>query len=477
MVLSDDRHFRGAGGIAELLPIAFPIIVSNASETAMMFVDRIFLAHLGKQHMAAAMIGGLSLFTTLSFFIGVMNYTNALVAQHLGSRQKSRCPVAVVQALYLVLISIPFMLLMIWVGPRLFALFGHAPVQLELETTYYRILLIGSVFMLGRFAFTGFFAGIGRTRIIMTSNIVAMVVNIGANYVLIFGKFGFPELGMAGAATGTIIGRLAALAMLAAAYFSQRNRSEYGTHRTFAFERTMFGKLLRFGLPAGIELMLNVVAFNFVVQILHSYGPDIAAAVTITFNWDLVAFIPMVGLNVAVMSLVGRYMGARDHKHAEKSAYSGAKLTYCYAAFMMLLFITIPDVLASAFAPDLPDVDYSHVLPLAWTMIRLAALYTLADATFLVFGGALRGAGDTAWIMKASVSLHWVMAIVLFVAVKVWRVPPLGAWLLFICFVIGFAVIALTRFRSGKWKQIQVVKPPPAPVPGGPPPNGDLQQH
>ena len=397
-------QFDGPGGIKQLFVIAYPVIISNASMAAMMLIDRWYLAHVSKSHMAAAMTGGLMVFTCLSFFVGTINYTNALVAQYLGAGRKHNCSVAVVQAMVLVLLSIPVIGVLSYVGPRFLSLFGHSPEQFRLESVYFQILLWGGILVLMRVSLTGFFAGIGRTRVVMIANIVSLFVNAGSNYVLIFGGLGIPAMGIVGAGIGTVLGRLVGFLILLAVYLSATNRKEFQTHTSWRFNPFVFKKLLRFGLPTGVDLMLNTGAFNIFVQLFHAYGATVAAAVTITFNWDMVAFIPMLGFNIATMSLVGRNVGAKRPDLAKRAAYSGLKLAYVYAGVLVVLFLLMPAQLAAVFAPESVADGYSEVLPLATVMIRLAAVYILADATTLVFSGALRGAGDTKWVMFASIS-------------------------------------------------------------------------
>ncbi len=447
----------GRGGIGEMFAIAFPMIVSQGSDTVMMFVDRLFLSRLGREHLAASMSGGLTAFMMMTFFIGIVGYVNALVAQHLGAGQRHRCSQVAVQGVWLSVLCYPLVLLSIFLAPLFFRTFGHGELQLKLETTYFNILIFGAILSLVRTVLTGFFSGIGRTRIVMVASLVAMVVNVPCNYVLIFGRLGFPALGMAGAAYGTLIGGFCGLLVLLWAYWWPSIRQEFETHLNWRLQWNVLRLLLRYGTPAGTEFLLNMLAFNLVVQTFHSYGRNVAAAVTIAFNWDMVAFFPMIGVNIATMSLVGRNMGAGDIDGAERSAWSGVKLAYAYAGIMMLLFIFMPKLLVSVFASADSAASYAEVVPLAVTFLRLAALYTLADATCLVFGGALRGAGDTFWTMRVSVLIHWLMAVAVILMVRQFHCRPLTAWIVFVATAVLMGIVFFTRFWRGQWKKIRVV--------------------
>ncbi len=444
--------------LRRLLSIAFPMIISQTSETVMLFVDRLFLSRVSKLHLAAAMSGGLANFTVASLFVGVAGYVNAIVAQYYGAKQPEHCARAVSQAIFFSFTAVPVLLGVSIVIPTFFEWMGHDPEQIPLETTYARWLLAGAIILLLRHALTGFFLGIGRTRIVMLSNIAAMFVNIPLNYVLIFGVMGFPELGMVGAAIGTLGGGLTAMLILLGAYLSKRMDAMYGTRSAWRFDIAMFKRLLRFGTPAGIEIFLNLLAFNLFVQLMHGYGAEVAAATTIAFNYDIVSFIPMLGLGVATTALVGQYIGANDPEGARKTALLALRVGWIYSGAMMVLFFIAARPLVALFASGFEDTG--AVSELARTMLRLVGLYVVADSTQLVFAGALRGSGDTAWVMRASALLHWIFAAVVVVLIGVVGAPPLVVWGFFIAFVLTLSLAMFLRFRSGKWTKFRIIDRP-----------------
>ncbi len=441
--------------LRRLLAIAFPMIVSQTSETVMLFVDRLFLSRVSKLHLAAAMSGGLTNFAVASIFVGIAGYVNAIVAQYYGAKETRQCARAVSQAIYFSLMAVPVLLTVSVFVPHFFELMGHDAEQIPLETVYARWLLGGAVILLLRNALTGFFLGIGRTRIVMFSNIAAMFVNIPLNYVLIFGRLGFPELGMVGAAIGTLGGGLTALLILLAVYLSRRVDSRYETRGSLGFDREMFARLLRFGAPAGTEIFLNVLAFNLFVQLMHGYGAEVAAATTIAFNWDIVSFIPMLGLGVATTAVVGQYIGAGDPEGARKTTLLALRVGWIYSGAMMVLFFVAARPLVSVFASGFEDTG--AVSDLARTMLRLVGLWVVADSTQLVFAGALRGAGDTRWVMRTSAILHWIFALAVIVLIRVLSAPPLAVWGVFIVFVLSLSAAMFVRFRSGTWQAYRVI--------------------
>lgn len=460
-----ERHLAGPGGISQMLAIALPMVISSACDTLMMFTDRLFLARTGSENMSAAMGGGLTVFMMTTFFWGLTGYCTALVAQYLGSGRKEHCPVAITQGLILIAAAYPIILLCKPLGLWLFA-WTHVPAeQLTPQTLYYNILIYGTIITLARNCLSCFFSGIGQTRVVMISAIIAMVVNVALNYILIFGKLGAPAMGIRGAAYGTLAGNACGLLALVAAYLHRSNRTEYRIAASLHFDPAMMGKLLRYGYPAGVELFLNLLAFDLLILMLHGQGLTTAAAVTVVFNWDMVSFVPLIGVNIGVTSLVGRSMGAGDPDTAHRATFSGLKLALLYSFCTFAAFAIFPKPLVWLFRPGGEDVIFSQAFPLAVFMLRLASVYVMADAVMLVFSGALRGAGDTFWAMCISVGLHWFMVSVLAVVLYVLHLEPGPAWVILCGTFMLFSGAFYWRYRIGKWRSIRVVAEIPENVP------------
>ena len=441
--------------LRRLLAIALPMVVSQASQTVMLFADRLFLSRIGGLHLASALSGGVLSFTVASIFVGIAGYVNAIVAQYYGANRRENCARATAQAVYFSLAAIPVLIGAAFLAPTFFGWMQHDPAQVPLESVYAQWLLAGSVMLLVRTALSGFFLGIGRTRIVMMSSVAAIFVNIPLNYVLIFGRLGFPELGIVGAAIGTLGGSLTGTVIVLVAYLSRPMNDAYQTRSSWAFDTSMLRRLLKFGTPAGLEQFLKMLAINVFIQLLHGYGANVAAATTITFNWDIVAFIPMMGLGVATTAIVGQYMGANDVEGARKSTRLALRVGWVYSGSAMLLFFTSAPALVRVFASGFDSTG--SVTALATTMVRLAGLYTVADATQLVFSGAMRGAGDTRWVMWASVILHWLFSILAIILIRVVVAAPLSVWITFIVFIVVTSVTMFLRYRGGRWESMRVI--------------------
>ena len=439
------------GGVRETLQIALPMVLSMSFDTLMTFVDRLYLSRLGAAQMNAAMVGGLSQFMLQTFFIGLIAYSNALTAQNLGAGKPHRCGTVLAQAVGIALPAYPLLLLL---RPAVYLLFDKAdidPTQLAYQRSYFDIMMWGSVIGLLRHTFGCFFSGLGETRIVMQSSFVGLVVNCVMNYLLIFGKGGFPAMGIEGAALGTLSAGAVMFAILVATVFSRSYRTRFGTTRCWRFHRGLFTQLMRKGTPSGLEMMLNMLAFQCMVLLFHGRGPTAATASTIMFTWDSISFMPLIGLEIAATSLVGRYVGARDIPAARRSTVSGMKIGWIFSGFVLAAFIGFPHYLVDVFRPDVADASFFAGRDVAVFMLRAAAVYVTIEAIMVVYAGALRGAGDTLWVLCTMVGLHWLLVFVLWLSLHVFQLEVGTAWAVLVGTFMLFPLALGLRWKSGKW--------------------------
>lgn len=451
------NSYHQSGGIKELMQLALPMIVSMALDGVMIFTDRLFLAKVDPLQMNATLGGGLAIQVLLFFFFGLTGYSNALVAQYYGANEKAKAPKAAFQAILIALIAWPLTILFRPVAISFFHLVNTPESQIEFQTIYLNVLAWGCVFGLVRHVLANYFTGIGKTKIVMNSTIAALVVNIGLDYVLIFGKLGFEPMGIKGAAIATVSGEAAAMLMLFITYIGKRNKREFSVMSSFSFDWSVMKKLLYYGSPAGIELFLNFLSFYLMVALFHGQGEIIATASTIMFNWDMVSFIPLIGIEIGVTSLVGRYMGANKTLLAERSTYSAIKVGLIFSTFTMLIFMLIPEVLVGVFKPEETDLIYQQAAPISVSLIRVASLYVLSEAVMLSFIGALRGAGDTYFTMFASIGVHWLFVGILYLSLNVFHISVPMSWFFIAVFYLAFCGVLYWRFKGGKWKNIDVI--------------------
>jgi MATE family multidrug resistance protein len=439
------------GTTRELFDLALPMVVSQGSFAVMVFCDRFFLSFLGPEYMAAAMGGGVASFFTISLFNGVLSYANAMVAQYYGAGEFDKCPRVVTQGLVMALCSLPAIVLIAFGVYHLFGVMGHDPEQLVLERVYYQVLMLGCLFTLAKIIVGSYFAGIGRTRVVMIADVLGVALNIPLSYVLIFGKLGFPEMGIAGAGWGTVIASLFSLLLFGLFYFNATHRRQFRVLESFRFDAGITRRYLRLGIPNGFEMFMNVATFNLFILLFQSYGVAAGAASAIVFNWDMMSFVPMIGLHIGVISLIGRYVGARDMTRADGVIAAGFRMALGYSALLGACFILFRVELLNVFAGS--GEDFTEIIDIGSFMMVGLACYVMADATILIAGGALRGAGDTRWLMITSITLHWLMLIAQYFIIVVYELSPRLSWVVFVLMIIMIAVVYLWRLLSGVWRE------------------------
>lgn len=436
--------------LRELLRLSLPMVVSQGSFAVMIFTDRWFLSHIDATHIAASMGGGVAAFFCMSLFLGVISYGNAMAAQYYGAGDLAKCPRVVTQGVLMALACIPPLLLAALFGGRAFAYLGHDPAQVPLEQIYFQILMAGSLFTLLKACLASYFAGIGRTRVVMVANVLAVCLNIPLSWLLIFGNFGLPELGIAGAALGTVISTVFGLCLFLGFYLSRGHRLQFKVARSFHYDRGIMRRYLRLGIPSGVESFLNMASFNLFLLLFQAYGVVQGAAMAIVFNWDMLSFIPMIGLSIGVMTLIGRFVGKGDMGRANQVISSGFILALGYGGILAIVFLIFRYELVEVFRT--PGPEFEAIRELAGSMMVALCVYMLADATIQITGGTLRGAGDTRWVMVTSITLHWLMLAVQYYVIVVLKLDPLVSWWVFTAMLICLAAAYLMRLLGGRWR-------------------------
>ena len=451
--------FKKNGDVKDVLVVALPMLLSMSFDTFMSFIDRLFLSKLGPAEMNAALGAGAVQLALTTFFTGAISYTTAMVAQRLGARRHGDCAKVFMQAVYVSLVSVPILYLTIPLGHLVFGLENLPADQLEYQKTYFNILMFGGIINLVRNAAPCFFSGIGETKIVMKAAFVGMIVNVVCNSVLIYGLGPIPAMGVAGAAYGTLIGNLVSTVILFVKFFGRDCDARFGSRKSFAFNGPLTRELLRKGIPSGVEMFLNMSAFQMLILMFHALGPEAATASSVMFNWDMVAYVPLMGLEIASTSLVGRYVGARDGAAASRSTYSGLKLGWGYSLIMGIFFVFLPGVLTDIFRPDVAEASaeaiavFDAARPMSMFMLRIATVYIFVEVLLVVYAGALRGAGDTVWVMFTCAIMNWCVAGALYVAAYVFHLPAHYAWIAVVAVYGTAPIIFWMRWKSGKWRR------------------------
>lgn len=447
------------GGYREILQVAYPLMISMGSFTLMQFVDRMFLAWHSPVSIQAAVPAGILSFTFICGFMALAGYSNMFVAQFMGAGDPRGCARATAQSVWVALGSWPLMLACIPVGHMVLHRSGHAPEVLAEELIYFNILMIGSVATPLGAALSGFFIGRGKTLITMTATIAGNLVNIGLDYLLIFGRAGFPELGIRGAAWASVIAATVTPAILLVIYFASATNKVFQTRATFRWDGPLLWRLLRFGTPSGVHLALDIASFAVFILLTGRMGAVSLAASNIALSINMLTFMPMIGLGIATSTVVGRYQGSRESGVAAHAAWNALRLGVGYIAVVGTTFILFPDFYIAFFTlREDTGLGLDVLLPVGRQLMVIMALWGLVDAANLILSGALKGAGDTRFVMCFSVCMAWGVL----VPGQWWLVVRLErgvvtAWWWTAFYIALMAIGFIWRFRSGAWKAIDML--------------------
>ncbi|TXS93071.1 MATE family efflux transporter [Parahaliea maris] len=426
------------------------MVVSQSAFALMVFTDRLFMSRIDALHIASALGGGVTFFVTISLFQGVISYATALAAQYMGAGQLAKCPRVVTQGVIMAAACQPLLLLLGWQAANLFEWMGHAPAQVALERQYFFVLLAGSFLALTKTCIASYFSGIARTRVVMISDVLGVLVNIPLTYALIFGVMGLPALGIQGAALGTVIATGFSVAVYALFYFNRVHRRRFSVMDSFHYDRGILQRYVRLGLPSGMEVFVGAATFNLFLLLFQSYGVNEGAAMAIVFNWDMLNYVPLIGMNIAVTSMIGRYVGAGDMTRTNHVISAAFLLAFGYSILLGTFFIVLREQLMNVFAT--PGEDFSTIVTLGSQMMIGLATYVLADAAILIASGVLRGAGDTRWLMITSMLIHVLMLVFQVYIIKVLAFGPMASWWAFVATLLALAAIYLWRLLGSRWR-------------------------
>ncbi|MEZ6090476.1 MAG: MATE family efflux transporter [Pirellulaceae bacterium] len=399
-------------GIAEVMRLALPLMISTGCLTLTLFSDRTLLLWYGEREMAASMAGGNLFWSLICFPIGIVSMTSAMVAQYVGSSRPHQIGRLMWQATWLSLIISPVMWLLIPVAGNIFVATGQADALIPLETIYLQWLLVGAGGTVLESALAGFFSGTERTHVVMWVNIVASVLNLVLDVILIFGLAGIPELGIAGAGIASSL----SFWTKAAIYFLLMLRSDnarlYGIASGVCFDRKLIGRLLFFGVPAGLQYLAESGGFAMIVLQIGQVGSEALAATAMAINFNMAAFVPLVGVSIAASVLVGRHLTESGATLAARGAISAVLLGVCYSGVWAGAYLLIPDTLLSLYLVGSQTEEVQSTVNAARILLRFVAIYCMFDAAQLIFGGALRGAGDTWFVLFSSLSVAIIWAVI-----------------------------------------------------------------
>ncbi|QJW95845.1 MATE family efflux transporter [Frigoriglobus tundricola] len=447
------------GGSRELLKLALPLIVSQSFMTVQVFVDTVLLAWHDPLEMAASFPAVMWYWLFFGLLQVTAGYTSTFVAQYTGANRPHRVGPAVWQGIHFSVAAGLAFIAVVPLAPFLISVGGHTPETQVLEVTYLRCLAFAALPMLVMGAVNGFFSGRGQTWTVLGIEAFGTAINVGLALVLIFGRFGLPEMGIAGAGWATVVGSWASALLALALMLRARYRVAFNTLTGWRPDRDLFRRLMKYGGPAGVQVFLDVLVFNFFVQLVGRLGDAALGATTLTVRFNMIAFLPMMGLGMAISILVGQRLGENRPDLAEKSAYTGTKWSFGYMVLVASVYVLVPSLLVSVFEGDKDPEQFAAIAAIVPNLLLCVAVYSLADAVNLSLAFALRGAGDTKFVTLLTFVLAWPLMVIPTAVTVSFGGSVYWCWVFATVHIIGMSICFWFRFRSGKWKSMRVIEP------------------
>lgn len=426
-------------------------------------VDFIMVSQLGTEAQAAIVPAGIVLFTLIAFGFGVVSAVNTLVAQCHGRGETTAAAAYTWQGLW-VSAGLGVAAVALWpLVPVVIGTAGHAPEVERMEIVYIQIGLLAVLPVVGAATVANFFNGIHRPMIGLWATLVANAFNVAANYALIFGHWGFPAMGIEGAAWATTISAGINFSVLALWFIRPSLNRAYAVLAGWRLQRERMARILKIGLPAGVHFAADISAFTvFTLWIVGHFGTQELAANNIMMKFFEVAIIPCAGMGIAVSSAVGKAIGEGDLGRARRFAHWGEGMSMVYLAVAAVFFLLAGQELVGVLADD------KAVIERAQDLLLVMVLFIAFDATQMIYSSALRGAGDTLW----PATITPIAAVVLMLGggwVAMSYFPQFGAvgpWLALTVYVMLLAAAFMWRFIHGKWERIDLSEatPPDATV-------------
>jgi len=444
-----------SGDLRAVLSMSAPIVVATISRTTMSFVDFAMVSRLGTEAQAAVGTASIMLFVAISGGIGVMSCVSTFASQALGRGRLEECSAYAWQAVFLSSLFGGGLVLLWPAVPWLYAWIGHDAEVQRLEAQYMQIGLLSIAPSLIAVGLANFFNGIHRPRVTMISAVGANLFNVVADYGLIFGAFGLPAMGVAGAAAATALATTLRAGWLLAVMLLPSYRRRFDSTRTARWSGPKIRNLLRIGAPSGLQFAVDVLAWSvFVTWLIGRFGTDDLAATTIVFKLTELSFMPIVGVGIALTAVVGKAIGQGEPEVAVRRANVAWLMATIYMAAMALVFVLFRYELMRLFSSQ------ERVIRIGQVLLIFAAVFQVFDAMCITHNGALRGAGDTRWPAIVLISYSWTFVVGLGYALARFC-PELGSagpWIACTLHIILLGVTLRFRWAQGRWRRIEIFR-------------------
>ncbi len=459
-LLTEDRQRRRAE-IRNVIAMVIPVVITTSSRAMMDVVDYVMITWLPTDEAQAAILPAqMLMWSYIVLGLGIVSMVNTFASQSLGRRELRECSAYAWQGVHLGMVLGVLGTAIIPVIPSLVGWIGHEPRVQSAEIDYLHITLLGIAPTIMAEALGWFFVGIHRPWVAVWTTLEANVVNAIVVYVLMFGHLGFEPMGISGAATGTVVAVCYRTVRLGLAMLLPSVAGTFGTRDTWIPSWRRLVKLLRVGIPCGIQWVTEIVVWAIFVNVLvgRKFGTTHLIATSISWQYMRIAFLPTIGVGRALSALVGKSIGEGNPQRAIREARWAALITLAYMGSLSVVYTAFGSALVAWFNADPEVVDIG-----AKVMI-CTAIFQLFDAFGITYGSALRGAGDTFVPSVFFIISHWVIIVGggWWVATTYPQWGCIGPWIAGATLIVVTSLFLWWRWHSRAWMKIDLFAAAPA---------------
>jgi MATE family multidrug resistance protein len=442
------QYARLRSEISDSVHLAGPLIMAQLAQMSMGFIDTVMVGRLGPDSLAAVALGSAGYFPFLVMSIGVLTAVSPMVAQARGAGRISPVGRTVRQGLWLaVLLAIPCIVIQWNLGP-LFQLVVDDPTSVDLTVSYLRPLLGGFLPALFFAVLRNYIEALARPRPVMLITFVGVGLNIFLNYTLMFGRLGFPELGVAGCGWATAIVYWSMFGMIVLFVRGTRDLRKYGVFTQLGRpDAPYFRRLFKIGWPVGVMLGIETGLFATAAFLMGSFGTVELAAHQIALQCAAFTFMIPLGIALATSIRVGHAVGRHDLDGARIAGHVGMGLGATVMVITAMCFWLFPRPIVSLYL-DLSDAANAAVVAQAISLLGIAAVFQVFDGLQVTAGGALRGLADTRVPMVIGFASYWVIGLTTSVLLAYWAgLRAQGVWWGLVLGLAVASVLLLYRFE------------------------------
>lgn len=450
--LAEDKRHE----LREVIAMSVPMVITTCSPMVMQVADFWMVSRLGRAAQAAILPAQMMIWIYIAMGMGLVLAVNTFASQCLGKGRLRDCSAYAWQGLYLS-IFLGVVGFGVWpLLPSILNLVGHEPAVRAMEMDYMWVMVYAIGPTIAAAALSSFFNGVHKPKVTMWSAIEANALNIALDYCLIFGAFGFPELGIRGAAYATFIAVVYRTVRLTVTMCGGHYRETYASRETYALDMRKIRGLLRVGAPQGGQWLSDVIVWSTFVSVLigKTFGTAHLAATNIAWQYMRISFMPTLGVGIALTSMVGKAIGQEKPQRAIRLTRITLIIAMAYMLAMSAVYLFGREWLISLFTAE-PDV-----IAIGATVLICAAVFQVFDAMGMIYNSALRGAGDTFWPAVLFVVSHWLIVIgggyLVVEFLPQWG--STGPWIAASGLIIFVGLALWFRWHGRKWMKIDIFK-------------------